>query len=645
MSSKPRSDSLTRSEIRAPLGKRITTEVGHDRCARELHSRRLGARNGSDRLHVLPDPGQPSYRIRLLGKLNPQTIGLIAHFAQTYPRRSAIIVGLLFLSGFAEGIGIVTLLPVLELAMAEPGAADSEILQITRDTLAFFALEPTLGVLLTLIVVGLTLKGAFFWLAFRSVGYTVANVGTDLRLNLIRALLRARWGYFLSQRAGHLSNAVGTEAHKASHAYSNACSLVSNAIQVLVYIGLAFLISPMVAVAAIIAGALIALVFSSMVAMGREAGKEQTRLVKSLSGRLVDALNALKPIKAMAQEKHLGPVLEGETRELNRAQRREVFATSTMFAFKEPLLVAMLAVGLYFVMNFTAVTFAGLIVMVFLFHRLVSKINSLQSYWKSIAVSESAFWSMQESVELAEAQAESDDIGRPAPALESGIELRYVSFAYGKGTVLRDLSLKVPAGRFVAIVGPSGAGKTTMVDMIIGLFRPQAGDVLIDGISLREINLVEWRQRIGYVPQEMLLFHDTLLQNITLGDRTIDRAAAEEALRRAEAWDFVSELPKGLDTMLGAQGARLSGGQRQRVAIARALVRKPKLLILDEVTTALDPETEAEICSTLAKLKGQVTVLAISHQPAITRVADITYRLDAGRIAEESVSDTTVLAF
>jgi len=571
-----------------------------------------------------------------LRKLNAQTIGLIAHFAKTYPRRSAFIVGLLFLSGFAEGIGIVTLLPVLELAMAEPGAADSEVLQIARDTLAFVGLEPTLGVLLTLIVVGLSLKGAFFWLAFRSVGYTVANVATDLRLNLIRALLRARWGYFLRQRAGHLSNAVGTEAHRASHAYSNACNLVANVIQVLVYIGLAFLISPMVAVAAIIAGALIALIFNSMVAMGREAGKEQTRLIKSLSGRLVDALNALKPIKSMAQEEHLGPVLEGETRELNHAQRREVIATSTMNAFKEPLLVAILAVGLYFVMTLTAVTFASLIVMVFLFHRLVSKINSLQSYWKSVAVSESAFWSMQHSVELAEAQAESDDVGRPAPALTSGIELRDISFAYGKDAVLRGLSLEVPAGQFVAIVGPSGAGKTTMVDMIIGLYRPQSGDVFIDGISLGEINLIDWRQGIGYVPQEMLLFHDTLLQNITLGDQTITRAAAEEALRKAEARDFVSELPEGLDTVLGAQGARLSGGQRQRVAIARALVRKPKLLILDEVTTALDPDTEMEICNTLAKLKGGVTIVAISHQEAITQVADKTYILADGGITAAS---------
>jgi len=143
---------------------------------------------------------------------------------------------------------------------------------------------------------------------------------------------------------------------------------------------------------------------------------------------------------------------------------------------------------------------------------------------------------------------------------------------------------------------------------------------------------MDWRRNLGYVPQEMLLFHDTLLHNITLGDESIDRDEVEQALRKAEAWDFVSALPSGLDTVIGAQGTRLSGGQRQRVAIARALVRKPKLLILDEVTTALDPHTEAEICRTLSKLKGDVTIVAISHQEAISEVADITYKLINGTV-------------
>jgi ATP-binding cassette, subfamily C, bacterial len=564
--------------------------------------------------------------------LNKESLGLIKHFLKAYPRRSAAIIMLLILSSFSEGIGIVSLLPVLEIAVDQQGAGgeESRILFYTRSMLGLFGLDATLGVLLMFIVGGMFLKGAFHWLAFRHVGYTVANVATDLRLMLIRALLRAGWGYFLSQRAGHLSNAIGNEAHRASMAYSAACSLIAGIAQVMIYIVLAIIISPMVAVAAVVAGAIIVTIFNGMVRLGRDAGQQQTMLIKSLAGRLIDALHSLKPIKAMAQEHHLQPLLEAETRELNEAQRRQVLASSTMVAFTEPLLVTMLAIGLFAVLTFTAVPFSGLLVMAFLFHRLVGRINSLQTHYQSIAFSESAFWSLRGSVELAEAQREDMGDQMPAPSLEQGISLRDVWFSYGETPVLRGVTLKVPAGGFAAIIGPSGAGKTTIVDLIIGLYRPQSGEVFLDEVPLGDIDLMSWRGQIGYVPQEMLLFHDSILRNVTLGDESVSREAVEASLRKAGAWGFVESLPNGLDTVIGERGAKLSGGQRQRVAIARALVRKPRLLILDEVTTSLDPETEAEICETLDRLRGMVTVVAISHQPAITRVADVVYRLEDG---------------
>jgi ATP-binding cassette, subfamily C, bacterial len=565
--------------------------------------------------------------------LNKESVGLIAYFLKAYPRRSALIITLSVFSGFAEGVGIVTLLPVLELAMQEPGAAESGVMRYTRQILGVFGLQPTLGVLLTVVVGGLMLKGTFLWLAGREIGKTVANVATDLRLMLIRALLSAQWGYFLSQRAGHLSNAIGSEANRAAHSYSAACTLIASVVQVLVYLVLTIVISPLVALAAAGAGLVITLIFNGMVRAGREAGARQTELSKSLSGRLIDALHGLKPIKAMAQEHHLQPLLEAETEDLNAAQRRQVYAAATIHSFKEPLVVLILAIGLFFVMTFSTIPFAGLIVMIFLFHRLIGRINHLQATYKSMATSESAFWSLHDSVALAESQREDVGQNQIRPSLNDGISLRDVWFGYGDEPILKGVSLDVPAGRFAAIVGPSGAGKTTIVDLLIGLYRPQSGEVRIDDIPLDDVDLTAWRQQIGYVPQEMLLFHDSILRNVTLGDDAVPREAVEEALRTADAWDFISRLPRGVDTVIGERGAKLSGGQRQRIAIARALVRRPRLLILDEVTTALDPQTEAAICETLAKLRGTVTVVAISHQPAITRVADAVFRLQGGSIA------------
>jgi ATP-binding cassette, subfamily C, bacterial len=346
----------------------------------------------------------------------------------------------------------------------------------------------------------------------------------------------------------------------------------------------------------------------------------------------------------MGQETHVRPLLESETRELNLAQRRQVWASEAVTATQEPMLVILMSVVLYFALVASPHSLPTMLVMVFLFSRLAGRIGQAQVAYQGVTLGEAAFWSLRESIELAESQAEPHDAGQDPPPLESGIAVEDVSFGYGPEPVLSGATLQIPAGKLVALVGPSGAGKTTIADLIVGLYRPQRGRILIDGVPLERLDIARWRNRIGYVPQEMFLFHDTIFENLTLGDHSIDRAAVEEALIAAGAWDFISRLPQGLDTVMGERGARLSGGQRQRVAIARALVRKPSLLVLDEVTTALDPRTESEICATLRNLRGSVTILAISHQSALKESADLVYRLEGGKAYEERVAGVIAIA-
>jgi ATP-binding cassette, subfamily C, bacterial len=564
---------------------------------------------------------------------NQRTTRLIRYFLRAYPRKSVLIVVLLFLSGLAEGFGVASVLPMLEVAVGDPDDP-SELTRAVEGVLGRVGLQPTLGVLLFAIVGGMFLKGGFMWLAVRQQGYAVASIATDLRLMLIRAFLRARWSYFVSQRTGHTSNAIGHEAQVASMAYAAACNLLASSIQVLVYLGIAFLVSPLVALAAILAGAVLIFALGGLVGMSRDAGKRQTHLIKSLSARLVDALYGIKPIKAMSREMHLQPLLEAETRELNEAQRRQVLAGGTLLAIQEPLLVVILAGGIYGALTYANVAFTSLLVMAFLFHRLVSRVHALQTHYQSLAWSENAFWSLREAVDRAESEAERGGGRTDAPELKDGLVLDDVAFSYGDTPVLRGVSLRIPGGSFTAIIGPSGGGKTTLADLIIGLYQPARGRVYVDGVPLDEIDVHAWRARIGYVPQDLLLFHDSVRGNVTLGDGSIPDADVELALRAAGAWNFVERLPKGLDTVIGERGAQLSGGQRQRISIARALVRKPALLVLDEATTALDPQTEAEICDTLRGLSGAITIIAISHQPAMKDVADVVYEIDGGRVTE-----------
>jgi ATP-binding cassette subfamily C protein len=369
--------------------------------------------------------------------------------------------------------------------------------------------------------------------------------------------------------------------------------------------------------------------------MSRAAGQEQTRLSKSLTGRLVDVLRGIKPIKAMAREELVLPLLEEETEGLNQAQRRQVLASAGRRLFQEPILTAMLAVTLYFLLEVSGQPFSAVLVLAFIFYRLMQHVNTLQGMMQSVVVGESAFWSLWEQISEAEA-AEEDTAqsgGHPVPGHSASISISGVSFGYVPGRpVLNGLDLEIPAGSFVAISGESGSGKTTLADLVLGFHRPTSGSVTVDGTDLQSLSLREWRRQIGYVPQELLLFNQSILMNVTLGDDALSREDVERALRQAGAWGFVSERDKGMDSLAGEQGGQLSGGQRQRIAIARALVHRPSLLILDEVTTALDPATEQGICDTLTGLAGEVTILSISHQPAMRRAASQSYLMREGKL-------------
>ena len=563
---------------------------------------------------------------------------------RAYPIHSAIVLGCLLVSSLAEGFGIATLLPLLNLAVGGGVSNNTELGRTIANILHVVGLEPEIGILLVLIVGLMFFKAGLYLLAMKQVGYTAAHVATDLRLTLISALMRAQWGYFLGHPVGSFANAMTTEAERASTGYVMACRIIAGSIQVAVYIWVALLVSWQVTVAALVVGGLSMFFLGGFITMGRRAGVQQTELLKSVASRMVDGLRGIKPLKAMACEERLEPLLESQTQGLNKAQQKKVLSKEGLTALQEPLVVFSLAIGLYFALKFWTGNLDALMVLVFLFWRTVTRIGSLQSYYQNVASAESAFWSLRTATATAEAAREVA-IGTKTPILKHGIYFRNVSFSYGKKKILKDLNLTIPVGAFTALIGPSGAGKTTIADLAIGLLKPLSGDIYIDDMLLSEVRLKDWRNMIGYVPQETILFHDTIHTNVALGDLSLTPANTKSALRAAGAWDFVNALPQKMNTVVGEQGGKLSGGQRQRIALARALIRKPKVLILDEATTGLDPKTEAAILDTLKQLMSKdLTILAISHQPTLVKAADIVYRLDDGTVYEEQIATESLQA-
>jgi ATP-binding cassette subfamily C protein len=296
---------------------------------------------------------------------------------------------------------------------------------------------------------------------------------------------------------------------------------------------------------------------------------------------------------------------------------------------QEPILVTCVCAGFFVGYRLLEIPTAEVMVLVVLFARMMGSSNKMQRRYQSMLTEASALWSLRDMIDQASNDIEALPTGA-APTLEQGIELRGVRVCMDGALVLDGLSLSIPAGRVTAFVGESGVGKTTAADLVTGLVRPDAGEVYVDGVPLCELDLLRWRELIGYVPQEMLMLHDSVAKNVSLGDPVVTTGQVEQALRDAGAWEFVSALPGGIDCSVGERGARLSGGQRQRIAIARALVHGAKLLILDEATAALDPKNEATVWAAIERLRGRTTIIAISHQPALTGVADRIYRIAEG---------------
>jgi ATP-binding cassette subfamily C protein len=549
-------------------------------------------------------------------------------YSMVFPRRSAYVLVALLAAGIAEGLSLTALLPLLSVAIGDTG--DSDIGRVIVRALQGIGIEPTIGVMLLIIVGGMIIKSLILLLANRQVGYTVAHVATTLRLDLIKALLASRWQYYLRQPIGSLANSVATEAYRAANGFEHSANVLALSMQVLVYTIVALFISWQATLTSLLIGMILLLVLSRLVHATRRAGSKQTHLLRHLLTYLSDILGSVKSLKAMGRDNVADAILHEHTQQLEKATRREVMSREALMALQEPILAALTASGLYLALVIWELSLPEVMVMAFLLTRILGLLNKTQRRYQHLLAQESAYWAMRTATEEAQAAAERT-AGTLQPTLQQGISLKHISFDYGMKSIFRDLNIEIPVKSFTAITGTSGVGKSTLLDLLCGLAEPKSGEILIDGVSLREINLRLWRHMIGYVSQETILLHDTILNNILVGAPDLVYADAERALHQAGAWDFVSVLPDGLQTVVGERGGLLSGGQRQRIAIARALAHQPLFLLLDEPTSALDPDSEQIICETLQRLAQNFTIVAVSHQPAIINAASNIFSLSKGK--------------
>ena len=355
-----------------------------------------------------------------------------------------------------------------------------------------------------------------------------------------------------------------------------------------------------------------------------------------------ETLGGLRIIKAFCAERKMNRRFD----QINTAYRNDIMRVnirqSSAHPMSEFLGTIMIVIVLWFggVLVLNNHTLSGPIFIYYMV-MLYSIINPLKDFSKAGYNIPKGLASMERVDKILMAENTIKEVARPKrlPSFEHQIEFKDVSFRYGESWILKDINLTIPKGKTIAIVGQSGSGKSTLVDLIPRYYDVQEGEVLIDGINVKELGITDLRQLIGNVNQEAILFNDSFRNNISFGVDNATDEQIEEAARIANAYDFIMASEAEFDTNIGDRGGRLSGGQRQRVSIARAILKNPPILILDEATSALDTESERLVQDALERLMKTRTTVAIAHRLSTIKNADEICVLHEGRIVERGTHD------
>ena len=538
----------------------------------------------------------------------------------------------IFFAGIMDLLSMGAILPALALIGGEGVASNSMLNEMLMSGVRSIGIEPTLANFLILIACLLVAKALLSLAAMRHVAKSVAMVQSQVRERLLGSMMDARWSYFIDLKPGQVSNAMAAQTRAASEAYMSAALVIVSLLHAALLVIVAALVSGKLVLVIALAAILISIPLYKFVVYVRKSSTDQWEKTGQLGSVVQDAVGNMKAIKSMDKGARFKATFTNLVEQMQDAYYKVLLGRSVLSYGQDILVAVTVTAGIWFGIKVANVALADMLVLGIIYYQILTLLKKVQQNYQQVLVQEPAYFGVMEMISEAE-EAREVSGGEEAAPLREGIVFSDVSFAYDGKSVLENINLEVNAGRITVLLGPSGAGKTTIIDLLVGLLRPDRGTITLDGKPMSGLNVHRYRSGIGYVPQNLAMLHDTIMANVTMGDETMPEEEVKAALTKAGAWEFVEKLDDGMHTVIGNMGERLSGGQRQRLSLARALVTQAKLLVLDEATSALDKEAEAVICENVRKLGPEYTVVVITHRPAWKDIADRVYEVKDGKVS------------
>lgn len=574
--------------------------------------------------------------MKFLKKLVKRYFSSFAFFYSYLGHKIFIAFALSIAVSLMDGLGLAMFFPLLQVVSGDDLSTSSQELgnlSFLIDGIEGLGIPLNLVSILLVMVFFFILKGIAIYLS--SIYQVILKMSfmSKLRLDLINSLNKITFKKFVLSDVGRIQNTLTGEVNSIAGAFTSYFGTFQQGLMLAVYIGIAFFVDSQFALLVFIGGMCTHFLYNIIYKYTEQSSNKLTKFTNRFQGEVIQHVNNFKYLRATARIHDYSEKLEESINNIETTRRRIGYWASISSAAREPLLVIIIAIVIFVQLRYFEGKMGAILISLFYFYRALTALVALQLNWNSFLQNIGSMNNMLDfQKHLANNQHKDGKI--TISNFHDSIQFKNVDFFYDQTQILKNVNITIRKNYTYAFVGESGSGKTTLIHLLVNLLPEDNGQILIDGLPMRQLNAASYQKLIGYISQDAVIFNDTIYNNVTFWaaptPENIERFW--KSVEQASLLKFIQELPENEQTELGNNGINLSGGQKQRISIARELYKDVELLIMDEATSALDSETENEIRESLEALHGQLTIISIAHRLSTIRHADFIYLLDKGEV-------------